>query len=247
MTISGRVGGTRLRAPVATGQNSTPGVRANLSYARRHAETKCDAYHEQGECRSRRNKLHRNRRGATHEQAERAEQACTGGSMPGCPNLGTLYEDGNGLTKDTAKAAAYQQACTNGEMAGCASLGLLHEDGNGVTKDAAKAATLHQQAWHRWPHEGVFQSWDFVFERQRRYPGCRQRPRALSASLYESRNGSVLQPWDCVCERHRRYQGLGKSCRALSASLYGWPHEGLPSLGLCMTMASALRRTPPKQ
>jgi TPR repeat protein len=46
-------------------------------------------------------------------------QACDGGNMNGCANLGTVYAQGVGLTRDTAKAAAlFHKACDGGEPLG---------------------------------------------------------------------------------------------------------------------------------
>ncbi|MBP9086109.1 MAG: sel1 repeat family protein [Kofleriaceae bacterium] len=75
------------------------------------------------------------------------QQACKGGDMVSCTNLGVLYEQGIGVPKDATKAAAlFEQACKGGDMVGCANLGILHADGTGVPKDATKAAALFQQA-----------------------------------------------------------------------------------------------------
>ena len=75
------------------------------------------------------------------------QQACKGGDMVSCTNLGVLYEQGTGVTKNAARAATlYQQACAGGEKAGCAGLGVLHARGTGVPKDATKAAAFFQRA-----------------------------------------------------------------------------------------------------
>ena len=76
--------------------------------------------------------------GATQDFARAAslyEQACDGGEMRGCTNLGF------------ARAASlYEQACDGGEVRGCTNLGRMYRDGQGVTQDFARAATLWQQA-----------------------------------------------------------------------------------------------------
>ena len=48
------------------------------------------------------------------------QQACKGGDMVGCANLGILHADGTGVPKDATKAAAlFQQACAGGLAQAC--------------------------------------------------------------------------------------------------------------------------------
>jgi hypothetical protein len=75
------------------------------------------------------------------------QQACDGGTLRSCVELGARYVLGIGGAKDPAKAAPlFQRACEGGEVWGCLQLGALYALGDGVVKDAAKAAALFQKA-----------------------------------------------------------------------------------------------------
>jgi ribosomal protein L32 len=57
------------------------------------------------------------------------EQACNGGEMRACNDLGYLYARGLGGPQDAKKARdAYQRACDQGILSSCASLGSLYQD-----------------------------------------------------------------------------------------------------------------------
>src|SRR3569623_883342 len=74
------------------------------------------------------------------------QQACNSGDATGRSNLGFLYSNGKGVTKDKVRAAGlYQQACNGGAAMGCTNLGVLYETGTGVAKDADRADGLSQQ------------------------------------------------------------------------------------------------------
>ncbi len=48
------------------------------------------------------------------------QQACDGGDMLSCNDLGDMYSDGVGVTQDLARAATlYQQACDGGFVQVC--------------------------------------------------------------------------------------------------------------------------------
>jgi hypothetical protein len=80
-------------------------------------------------------------------EAERLEQACDGGNMEGCYNLGWMYRAGFSVRQsDTRAAELYQQACDGGEMEGCFFLGLMYLNGDGVRQSDTRAAELYQQA-----------------------------------------------------------------------------------------------------
>ena len=81
------------------------------------------------------------------QDVEVYQQACDGGDMLGCNELGVMYGTGEGVTQDLARAATlYQQACDGGEMWGCVNLGAMYGTGEGVTRDRARAIRLYQQA-----------------------------------------------------------------------------------------------------
>jgi len=74
-------------------------------------------------------------------------EACRLGAAAGCFNLGLMYERGDGVAKDTARAISlYRQTCDGGVAGGCSNLGIMYERGNGVAKDAARAVSLFRQA-----------------------------------------------------------------------------------------------------
>jgi hypothetical protein len=62
--------------------------------------------------------------------------ACEAGNATACTNLGVLYAQGRGVTKDVGRARElYEQGCDDGNATGCVNLGVLYEDGRGVAKD----------------------------------------------------------------------------------------------------------------
>ena len=64
-----------------------------------------------------------------------------------CRDLGVKYEEGKGVQKDEARAAAlYQLACDGADALGCLRLGLLYESGSGVTEDLGRATQLYDQS-----------------------------------------------------------------------------------------------------
>jgi TPR repeat protein len=73
--------------------------------------------------------------------------ACSGGDAKSCFDLGVLYEGGNGVPKDKAKAAGfYRKACDAGSAGGCFALGLMYKWGKGVPQNRAKATEFYQKA-----------------------------------------------------------------------------------------------------
>jgi len=62
-------------------------------------------------------------------------------------SLGLLYESGQGVTRDHAKAREwYEKAANEGDTNAMTSLGLLYENGQGVTRDYAKAREWYEKA-----------------------------------------------------------------------------------------------------
>ncbi len=73
--------------------------------------------------------------------------ACDNDYMDACRMLGVLYSNGNGVSKNLAKAnELFSKSCDNNEMKACRNLGLLYANGDGVEKNYAKAAELFQKA-----------------------------------------------------------------------------------------------------
>jgi len=74
------------------------------------------------------------------------EKACDGGEITGCYNLGSLYQNGQGVSQDYAQARTLdQKACDGGQMSGCNNLGQLYQYGQGVSQDYAHARMLYQK------------------------------------------------------------------------------------------------------
>ena len=75
------------------------------------------------------------------------QDACDGGDLIACNVFALMYEYGDGVTRDPARATSlYQRACEGGLLVGCTNLGLMYEAGFGVTQDLARARGLYQVA-----------------------------------------------------------------------------------------------------
>ena len=73
--------------------------------------------------------------------------AADAGDTDAMSNLGLLYENGQGVPQDCAKAAElYQKAADAGDTRALKYLGVLYKNGWGVPQDYAKAAALFQKA-----------------------------------------------------------------------------------------------------
>lgn len=73
--------------------------------------------------------------------------ACDGGEVSACSVLALMFETGQGVTRDLARAAElYGQACQLGDMEACTILGSMYHSGQGVARDMARAVSLHEQA-----------------------------------------------------------------------------------------------------
>jgi TPR repeat protein len=63
--------------------------------------------------------------------------------VPGCSNLGALFLQGRGVSKDEARAAAlFTKVCEGGEATGCFNLGVLLQAGG---KDNAGAVEAYRR------------------------------------------------------------------------------------------------------
>jgi serine/threonine-protein kinase len=76
-------------------------------------------------------------------QAKRLfEQTCTAGLSEGCNYLGQLYDLGNGVGQDRARAMLlYTQACNAGSAHGCFNRGYMYRYGTGGTQNFAQAVS----------------------------------------------------------------------------------------------------------
>lgn len=62
-------------------------------------------------------------------------------------NLGLMYDNGEGVPKDAAKAVEwYQKAAAQGDASAQNNLGWMYDNGEGVSKDAVKAVAWYQKA-----------------------------------------------------------------------------------------------------
>jgi TPR repeat protein len=79
--------------------------------------------------------------------APACEGECKQGNAAACTNLGSMYRDGKGATKDANRAqGVLRQACDGGSLKGCVLLGEMHYQGIGMPKDGTGAAELFKKA-----------------------------------------------------------------------------------------------------
>lgn len=72
---------------------------------------------------------------------------CSRGDAVSCHNLAELFDRGQGVPKDPARAAMlFQQSCQGGSADACSDLGAHLRDGAGVPRDEIAAVQLHQRA-----------------------------------------------------------------------------------------------------
>jgi TPR repeat protein len=85
---------------------------------------------------------------AASQDAEALYQgACDGGDTTACSVLALMFETGEGMPRDLARAATlYGQACDLGDMEGCTILGAMYASGQGVQRDLARAVGLQERA-----------------------------------------------------------------------------------------------------
>src|SRR5260221_14404550 len=86
------------------------------------------------------------RREEPAERMARLDAEWEKGRHGSCFTRGVMLEEGNGVAKETARAAKlYERACNGGDADACSNLGVLHERGDGVTKKPKLAMTLYQR------------------------------------------------------------------------------------------------------
>jgi TPR repeat protein len=79
--------------------------------------------------------------------AELYLRACDRGHHQSCTDLGLMYYNGQGVTKDLNRAAdLYKRACDAGGAPACTNLGWMYARGEGVPKDTSRAADLFKRA-----------------------------------------------------------------------------------------------------
>jgi uncharacterized protein len=81
--------------------------------------------------------------GELAEAADLCAKGCEAKSAASCALLGSMYQEGSGVSANAATAAGfYERACDLGEARGCSALGYLYFDGRGVARDETKARAL---------------------------------------------------------------------------------------------------------
>jgi hypothetical protein len=73
--------------------------------------------------------------------------ACDQGWRVGCEDLGRVYLTGDGVPRDSGRAAtAFDRSCTLGLATACANLGLMHYSADGLPKDEQKGLDYLKRA-----------------------------------------------------------------------------------------------------
>ena len=79
--------------------------------------------------------------------AKSHEMACNDGVIFSCSLLGSLYQWGDGIPQDHAKAVSYyEKACDGGSSYSCLMLGSIYEYGEGVPKSNIQALKFLEMA-----------------------------------------------------------------------------------------------------
>lgn len=87
--------------------------------------------------------------------AEMWVKACEARDPGACFAAGNRFRKGEGVPRDSAKAATYlEQGCWLEEFGACINLGRMLRDGEGIQRDAAKAVSLFQRACEAGVPEG---------------------------------------------------------------------------------------------
>jgi hypothetical protein len=75
------------------------------------------------------------------------QEACSEWDFAACNILGLMYETGEGVERDRARAAEYyERACVGRWMVGCTNLGRLYQAGEGVEQNDRAAEELFHRA-----------------------------------------------------------------------------------------------------
>jgi uncharacterized protein len=75
------------------------------------------------------------------------EKAIAKGNAAAMNNIGTLYDNGQGVAQDYAKARAwYEKAAAKGYAAAMNNIGTLYDNGQGVAQDYAKARDWYERS-----------------------------------------------------------------------------------------------------
>jgi len=75
------------------------------------------------------------------------DRKCVTGDLDACRNLGVMYAEGTGISRDVQRAAKlFVQACNGGNLPACNNLAFAYLEGTGVERQPAKAAEVYQKA-----------------------------------------------------------------------------------------------------
>lgn len=75
------------------------------------------------------------------------ERKCNNGDAESCWELADMYDEGEKIARDYAKAAEYAtKACDLGHARACVRIGYMYENGQGVKQDYIKARELYQKS-----------------------------------------------------------------------------------------------------
>ena len=67
--------------------------------------------------------------------------------MRGCSALGSMYQKGEDVPQDSARAAElYKKGCKRKDMRSCFHLGELYDTGEGVMQNTTRATELYKKA-----------------------------------------------------------------------------------------------------
>ncbi|MBR2251826.1 MAG: sel1 repeat family protein, partial [Neisseriaceae bacterium] len=80
------------------------------------------------------------------QAAQFFKQACEQNHIFACNDLGYLYQQGQGVPLDYAKAfSLYEKSCQAKDASACNNLGTLYKDGQGVKQDFQQANRFFEQ------------------------------------------------------------------------------------------------------
>lgn len=115
-------------------------------------------------------------------------------------NIGVLYENGQGVMKDSAKAKeCYEKAVSMGNNQALKNLGDLYRDGDGVEKDEARALALYKKALSNGCQDALY-AMGIVYEDATQV----QRDKQKAVDLYEKAAdaGSESGAWAAALMYH---------------------------------------------